>query len=88
MDAWGGTDCAGDFVAAFGNTDATVALPWGGLIALIVVILWMLCRKLVSFKEAMDCIPKGFVAMVPAIIILTMATALKNISNDVLHADT
>ena len=77
-----------NLIDAFGNTDATVALPWGGLIALVAVILWMLCRKLVTFKEAMDCIPKGFVAMVPAIIILTMATALKNISNDVLHADT
>ena len=73
-------------IDAFGNTDATVALPWGGLIALAVVVLWMLVRKLVTFKEAMECIPKGFVAMVPAIIILTMATALKNISNDQLGA--
>ncbi len=85
-DWWGGTDNVGNLVGAFGNTDATVALPWGGLIALAAVILWMLCRKLVSFKEAMECIPKGFVAMVPAIIILTMATALKNISNDQLGA--
>ena len=85
---WTAGDTRGDLIGAFGNTDATVALPWGGLIALVAVILWMMVRKLVSFKEAMECIPKGFVAMVPAIIILTMATALKNISNDVLHADT
>ena len=85
-DLWGGTDNVGNLIGAFGNTDATVALPWGGLIALALVIIWMLCRKLVSFKEAMECVPKGFVAMVPAIIILTMATALKNISNDQLGA--
>ena len=85
-DWWGGTDNVGNLVGAFGNTDATVALPWGGLIALALVIVWMLCRKLVSFKEAMECVPQGFVAMVPAMIILTMATALKNISNDQLGA--
>ena len=85
-DLWGGTDNVGNLVGAFGNTDATVALPWGGLVALAVVILWMLCRKLVNFKEAMECVPQGFVAMVPAMIILTMATALKNISNDQLGA--
>ena len=83
---WTKGETMGDLIGAFGNTDATVALPWGGLIALALVILWMLCRKLVTFKEAMECVPKGFIAMVPAIIILTMATALKNISNDQLGA--
>ena len=85
-DLWGGTDNVGNLVGAFGNTDATVGLPWGGLIALAVVVLWMMLRKLVTFKQAMECIPMGFVAMVPAMIILTMATALKNISNDQLGA--
>jgi len=32
----------------------------------------------------MECLPQGFVAMVPAIMILTMATALKNVANDLL----
>ena len=84
VDMWGGTDCNGDLIAAFGNTDATVGLPWGSIIALIAIIVYMLARKLVTFKEAMDCIPAGFKAMVPAIIILTLATSLKNISNDLL----
>ena len=66
------------FIDAFSNTDATVGLPWGGLIALIVIIIYFIARRLVSFKEAMECIPKGFIAMVPAILILTMATTLKN----------
>ena len=79
-DAWGGTDYKGDFVGAFGNTDATIGLPWGALITLILTIAYLICRRLVSFKEAMDCIPKGFIAMVPAIMILTLATALKNVT--------
>ena len=69
-----------NFVDAFSNTDATVGLPWGGLIALIVTIVYFMARRLVSFKEAMECIPKGFIAMVPAILILTMATTLKNMT--------
>lgn len=69
-----------NFVDAFSNTDATVGLPWGGLVALIIVIIYFVARRLVTFKEAMDCIPKGFIAMVPAILILTMATTLKNMT--------
>ena len=84
VDIWGGTECAGDFVAAFANTDATVGLPWGAVIALIFVLLYLMGRKLITFKEAMECVPQGFIAMVPAITILTMATSLKNMSNDLL----
>lgn len=68
------------FAEAFGNTDATVGLPWGGLIALIVVMIYFIARKLVTFEQAMACIPKGFKAMVPAILILTLATGLKNMT--------
>jgi len=81
VDAWGGTDYAGDFIGAFGNTDAFIGLPWGGLISLFFVMAYFICRRVVTFKEAMDCIPKGFVAMVPAITILTLAVALKNMIN-------
>ncbi len=70
-----------DFVTAFADTDATVGLPWGCLIALILIIAYLICRKVVSLKEAMECVPKGFIAMVPAILILTFATALKNMTS-------
>ncbi len=75
------------FIDAFSNTDATVGLPWGGIIALIITIIYFVARRLVSFKEAMSCIPKGFIAMVPAILILTMATSLKNMTG-LLDSDT
>ncbi len=73
-------DASLGFIDAFSNTDATVGLPWGGLIALIAVIIYFVARRLLTFKEAMECIPKGFIAMVPAILILTMATTLKNMT--------
>ena len=81
VDAWGGTDCAGNFVAAFANTDATVALPWGGLITLVFTVAYMVLRRLTSFKDAMACLPKGFIAMVPPITILTLAVSLKNMTS-------
>ena len=37
------------FADAFGNTDATVALPWGGLVALVVVIIYFIARILQPF---------------------------------------
>ena len=77
----------GNFATAFGNTDATVGLPLGGIVALVFTVIWMVCRRLISFKEAMDCIPKGLCAMVPAILILTMATALKTMTG-LLGSDT
>lgn len=76
----GGIFDGSGFVDAFSNTDATVGLPWGSIIALVFTIVYLCARKLVSFKEAMDCIPKGFIAMVPAILILTFATSLKNMT--------
>ena len=76
----GGILAGTPFVDAFAGTDATVGLPWGALIALVITIIYLACRRVVSFKDAMACIPKGFKAMVPAITILTFATALKNMT--------
>ena len=69
-----------NFVDAFANTDATVGLPWGGLVALVISIAYLIVRKVVTLQESMDAVPKGFIAMVPAILILTFATALKNMT--------
>lgn len=74
----------GNFISSFADTDATVGLPWGAIIALVVIIAYLICRRLITFKNAMESIPQGFIAMVPAITILTFATSLKNISNDLL----
>ena len=76
----GGIFDGASFVDSFADTDATVGLPWGGLVALVVIIVYMIARKIITFKESMDCVPQGFIAMVPAILILTFATALKNMT--------
>ena len=77
----GGILDGASFVDAFANTDATVGLPWGGMITLVIVIIYLICRRVITFKEAMECIPEGFKAMVPAILILTFAGALKNMTS-------
>ena len=69
------------FVDAFADTDATVGLPWGGLIALVFTMVYLNLRKVVDFKSTMDSVPKGFLAMVPSILILTFATSLKNMTS-------
>ncbi len=76
----GGILDGASFVDSFANTDATVGLPWGGLVALVLTVIYMILRRTLNFKEAMDCVPQGFIAMVPAILILTFATALKNMT--------
>ena len=78
----GGIFDNGNFITSLSDTDATVALPWGGLIALILTVIYLAIRKVVSFNESMSAIPKGFIAMVPAILILTFATALKNMTGE------
>ena len=70
-----------NFINAFANTDATVGLPWGGLIALILILIYMVCRRVITFGDSMKCVPQGFIAMVPAILILTFATALKEMTS-------
>ena len=76
----GGILDGASFIDAFANTDATVGLPWGGLIALVIAIAYLIVRRVITFKETMEAVPKGFIAMVPAILILTFATALKNMT--------
>ena len=76
----GGFWSGASFVDAFANTDATVGLPWGGIVALVLTMIYLVARRVVTFKEAMECVPKGFIAMVPAILILTFATTLKNMT--------
>lgn len=75
-----GSEYKGDLTGAFGDTDATVGLPWGGLISLVLIIAYFIIRRTVTLKTSMECVPQGFIAMVPAILILTFATALKNMT--------
>ena len=73
----GGFFSGESIVTAFSNADASVGLALGSFFALVVTIILYVCRKALTFKECMDCIPEGFKSMVPAIMILTFAWSLK-----------
>ena len=65
------------FVEAFSGSDASVGLMLGSVFALAFTILYYCLRKTMTFRQTMDCIPEGFRAVVPAILILTFAWSLK-----------
>lgn len=69
------------FITAFSNSDASVGLMLGSAFALVFTLVYYLIRRSMSFKEMMGCIPEGFKAMVPAIMILTFAWSLKNMTD-------
>ena len=73
----GGFFSGASFVTAFSDCDASVGLAMGSIFALIITIIFYLIRRVLSFKNCMECIPDGFKAMVPAILILTFAWTLK-----------
>ena len=70
-----------NFITAFSNSDASVGLVYGSFIALIFTVIFFLIRRVISFKGLMDCIPEGFKAMVPPIMILTLAWTLKSMTD-------
>ena len=75
------------FVEAFSASDASVGLSMGGLIALVIIIVYYLCRRTISFKDCMGCIPEGMQAMVPPILVLTLAWSLKAMTDSLGLAD-
>ncbi len=64
-------------IDAFSGCDASVGLMFGSFFAFVITIVFYALRKVLSFKESMECVPEGFKAMVPAILILTFAWTLK-----------
>ncbi|MBR2547938.1 MAG: Na+/H+ antiporter NhaC family protein [Eubacterium sp.] len=67
----------GNFIDAFSNSDASVGLAVGSFFGLAITLVLYLVRRILSFEEFMNCIPEGFKAMVPAIMVLTFAWTLK-----------
>jgi len=77
----GGALDGADIITAFSDSDASVGLMYGGAVALIITIIYYMCRRLISFKDCMASIPEGFKSMVPAILILTFAWTLKSMTD-------
>ena len=75
-----GTELQSDSViAAFSNCDAGTSLAIGSTVALVIVAIYYMIDKIVSFKEIMNSITQGFKTMVPAILILTFAWTIAGI---------
>ena len=62
---------------AFSSSDASIGLMLGSSFGLLFALIFYWVRKAMTFKQMMECIPEGFKAMVPAIMILTFAWSLK-----------
>ena len=65
------------FVTAFSNSDASVGLALGSFFALVITVVYYCIRRVLGFRDCMSCLPSGFKAMVPAILILCFAWTLK-----------
>ncbi|MBR0277384.1 MAG: Na+/H+ antiporter NhaC family protein [Clostridia bacterium] len=69
-----------DFITAFSNSDASVGLVYGSFVTLIFAVIFFMLRRVMSFKDCMECIPEGFKAMVAPILILVCAWTLKEMT--------
>lgn len=77
----GGFFSGTDFITAFSNCDASVGLALGSFFAMAITIILYVVRKVLTFSDCMGCIPDGFKAMVPAILILVFAWTLKSMTD-------
>ena len=66
-------------IEAFSNCDAGMSLAIGSTVALVIISLYYMLAKVVSFKEITSSFTDGFKAMVPAILILTFAWSISGI---------
>ena len=85
----GGFTFGGDvsIADAFGNTDAAQSLAMGGFLALVFTFFYFMIfrRKVLGFREFMDCIGEGIKSMVPADIILILAWSISGVCRDLLN---
>lgn len=72
----GGFFSGESFVSSFAGADASVGLVLGSAVALIFTFVYYMLRRVMTFKDFMSCFPDGFKAMVPAMLILTLAWSL------------
>lgn len=79
----GGFFSGESFIDAFSNCDASVGLALGSVATIILVSIYFIVFRhgTIKFTKLMECIPEGFKAMVPAILILTCAWTLKGMTD-------
>lgn len=79
----GGTNLVEDFA----NCSSSESLVFASLVAIIFTAFLYLPRKIISFKDFMNCFPEGGKLMLPACLILVLAWSLKG-TTDVLEIGT
>ena len=72
----GGFFDGNSFIVSFSESDASVGLMLGSAVTLVFSIIYFKFRGM-KFSDIMASLPEGFKAMVPAILILTLAWSLK-----------
>ena len=70
-----------NFIDAFAASNASVGLVLGSAVALILTFNYYWARQSVTFSECMASLPEGFKQMVPAMLILTFAWTLKDMTD-------
>lgn len=67
------------FGQAFNDTDSSKALMYAAIFANVFAYLYYIARRLLNMKNAADALMDGFRAMVPAVMILTLAWSLGSV---------
>ena len=73
-----------DLITAFSQCDASRGLVYGTFVTLVFVFILYIPRKIISYN--VECIPEGFKAMVPSILILVLAWSLGDLVSNQLQA--
>ena len=73
----GGFFSGASVIEAFSDSDASVGLMLGSACTFIIVVIYYMFRRVLKSQDLMSCLPEGFKAMVPAILILVFAWTLK-----------
>ncbi|MBE5743919.1 MAG: Na+/H+ antiporter NhaC family protein [Clostridiales bacterium] len=79
LGAYGKVVQSSNVIEAFSNCDAGTSLAIGSTIALVIVSIYYMIEKVVSFKEITGSFTQGFKTMVPAILILCFAWTISGI---------
>ena len=67
-------------IEAFADCDPSLGLPLGAFVTLIFTFVFYMLRRVMTLKDFNNAIPRGFIAMVPAILILVFAWTLSGMT--------
>lgn len=70
-----------NIIDAFANCDSSRSLVLGSFFTLVFMFIFYMVRRVLTFGEFCECLPVGIKAMVPAIMILSLAWTLSGICN-------